>query len=259
MRLPFDGQYPVSRGFIKSDTNMPPNLQDPVYGSAHRGIDYALPTGTTLKAAIPGTVTYAGWSADGAGNIVVIKSGTLLVKTFHMASVSVALGQTVKEGEVIGTSGNSGRSTGPHLHFQVEEGLGNAVDPAKYLNVTDVKEVRMPNEGDIHNAYLEINNRKATPEEVKAYVNKPFNVADGLFYGKVVNDIRNLRKSEEKLRKERDNATFIADKRAEWIREIGRKLKVDPENIEAILSTVSVKDSDKKLQQIKEIVNKEES
>lgn len=256
MRLPFDGQFPISRGYIKYDSNMPVSLRDPIYGPTHRGIDYALPLGIALKAAVSGSVTYAGWSADGSGNIVVIKSGTLLVKTFHMDKVSVALGQSVKEGDVIGTSGTSGSSTGPHLHFQVEEGLGNAVDPAKYLNVTDVKEVRMPNEGDIHNAYLYINDRKATPEEVKAYINKPFNVADGLFYGKVANDIKNLRKSEEKLKRERDNAVGIAGIRADRLKAIADKVQVDnPDDFDRVLSAIDPPgDAEQKLNQIKEIV-----
>lgn len=255
MRLPFSGSFPVTRGYIKFDPSMPLGLQDPVYGKTHRGIDYALPVGTRLVAAISGTVTAAGFSPDGAGIIVVIRSGNLYVKCFHMSIVSVNVGQFVQEGQPIGASGTSGSSTGPHLHLQVEEGLGNAVDPARYLNVTDVKEVPMPNEGDIHNAYLEINGRKATPDEIKTYVSKPFSAPDGLFYGKTVVDIRNMQKELKKLRGERDNATDIANIRAEQLETLAKKLGGKYMDFGALLDAVQPpSNAEKKLEQIKEIV-----
>lgn len=255
MRLPFDGQFPVSRGYIKHDDNMPIALRDPIYGPTHRGIDYALPFGITLKAAVSGSVTYAGWSADGAGNIVVIKSGTLLVKTFHMAKVSVALGQSVREGDVIGTSGNSGSSTGPHLHLQVEEGLGNAVDPAKYLNVTDVKEVPVVTEGLLESMYRVLFTKPGQPERkldaaARVYVGQPMDKV----YETLVNSQEAV-ETRQAWRKALQDATGIAGIRADRLKAIAEKVQVDnPDDFDKLLSAISLTDSDKKIQQIKEIV-----
>lgn len=138
MRYPFNGSYPISRPFIVYDLNMPERLWDPVYGPTHRGIDWALPIGTPLVAAISGTVTLAGDPEDGAGIAVVIRSGSMLVKCFHMSSLAVKFGDKVTEGQAIGKSGKSGNSTGAHLHFQVEDPAKLAVDPMKYLKEVTV-------------------------------------------------------------------------------------------------------------------------
>lgn len=88
----------------------------------HNGVDLGCPVGTPLRAAAPGTVIVAstgGWGG-GYGNYVVIRhpNGTQTVYG-HMSRVSVNPGQVVERGESIGTTGNSGKSTGPHLHFEV--------------------------------------------------------------------------------------------------------------------------------------------
>ncbi len=149
MRKPFNGDYPISRPFIKNDPTMPKNLWDPIYGPTHRGIDWALPVGTPLVAAISGQVTAAGFSPDGAGNIVVIKDGTLYVKCFHMSAISVRVGQQVKEGDVIGASGATGNATGPHLHFQVEQPFAIPIDPVQLLDNTAKEEAVYPNKQDV--------------------------------------------------------------------------------------------------------------
>lgn len=99
----------------------------------HRGIDMGtgadnIPT----YAAEAGTVTYAG-AAGNAGNLIVIDHGDgLVTKYMHHARIYVEEGQHVEKGQQIGLSGTTGRSTGNHLHFQVEEN-GKAADPMKYL------------------------------------------------------------------------------------------------------------------------------
>ena len=99
----------------------------------HKGHDYAAPEGTPTYAAADGTVIIAGWS-DSAGNWVVIDHGNGLVsKYMHHSAIFVKAGQTVKKGDHIGAVGSTGQSTGPHLHFQVEEN-GIPVNPDKYLN-----------------------------------------------------------------------------------------------------------------------------
>lgn len=98
----------------------------------HRGNDYAAPTGTPTYAAAAGTVTIAGYSPS-AGNWVVINHGNgLTTKYMHHSSICVSTGQYVEKGQQIGYVGSTGQSTGPHLHFQVEE-YGVPVSPDKYL------------------------------------------------------------------------------------------------------------------------------
>ena len=98
----------------------------------HKGHDYAAPTGTPTYAAAAGTVVIAGYSSS-AGNWVVINHGNgLTTKYMHHSSLCVTAGQTVEKGQQIGYVGSTGQSTGPHLHFQVEEN-GVAVNPDKYL------------------------------------------------------------------------------------------------------------------------------
>jgi murein DD-endopeptidase MepM/ murein hydrolase activator NlpD len=88
----------------------------------YNGVDYGMPVGTPLYAAAPGSVLIsksAGWNG-GYGNYVVIKhpNGTQTVYG-HMSGVIVSVGQNVVQGQLIGYSGNTGRSTGPHLHFEI--------------------------------------------------------------------------------------------------------------------------------------------
>ena len=83
----------------------------------HRGVDIAVPTGTTVYAAHDGTVTAAAYDSH-YGNYVVIKIDGYTTKYAHMDTLSVSAGQTVEKGAVIGTTGNTGSSTGSHLHIE---------------------------------------------------------------------------------------------------------------------------------------------
>ena len=86
----------------------------------HKGIDIGLPTGTPIKAGIDGTVTAAGYDAGGYGNYVVIRNDKgVEAKYAHCNTLTVSVGQTVAKGDVIATVGNTGNSTGPHLHLEV--------------------------------------------------------------------------------------------------------------------------------------------
>jgi murein DD-endopeptidase MepM/ murein hydrolase activator NlpD len=94
----------------------------------HRGVDVALPAGTEIHAGQDGTVTFAGWD-EGYGNYVVIEGAEgLKSKYAHCAALNVTTGQTVKTGDIIATVGNTGNSTGPHLHLEVLKG-GLYVNP----------------------------------------------------------------------------------------------------------------------------------
>ncbi|MER6071914.1 M23 family metallopeptidase [Streptomyces sp. NPDC001817] len=100
--------------------------------SVHTGIDFPVAYGTTVMAATDGTVTTKWNSAYGNMMIVTAKDGT---QTWycHLSSYRVASGAVVKAGEPIAYSGNSGNSTGPHLHFEVRPAGGAAIDPLPWL------------------------------------------------------------------------------------------------------------------------------
>ncbi|MBM3270923.1 MAG: M23 family metallopeptidase, partial [Candidatus Sericytochromatia bacterium] len=100
----------------------------------HNGYDIAVPEGTPVKAAAAGKVVETGNQPGGAGNYVVIDhGGGYTTKYFHLSTIGVKEGQMVQQGEEIAKSGNTGRSTGPHLHFEVHKD-GKPVDPEPYLN-----------------------------------------------------------------------------------------------------------------------------
>lgn len=99
----------------------------------HKGVDWAVPRGTAIYASSGGTVTKAGWGS-GYGYVVYIKHpGGSETRYAHLNKVLVSAGQTVKQGQKIALSGNTGRSTGPHLHFELIMN-GTAVNPLKYIN-----------------------------------------------------------------------------------------------------------------------------
>jgi murein DD-endopeptidase MepM/ murein hydrolase activator NlpD len=102
------------------------------WGRMHEGIDIAVGYGTPVHAAAAGRVVYAGWMS-GYGNIVVLDHGGGLSTAYgHNTSVSVSVGQEVAAGQVIASSGSTGHSTGPHVHFEVRVG-GQPADPLAYL------------------------------------------------------------------------------------------------------------------------------
>lgn len=103
------------------------------WGRLHAGQDYAASIGTPLRSMSSGTVVYAG-AMQGYGNTVDIKYWDGTVSRYgHMDSIAVSVGQKVSPGEVVGATGNTGRSTGPHLHVEIHPGGGEAIDPAPWF------------------------------------------------------------------------------------------------------------------------------
>lgn len=97
--------------------------------SFHRGIDVAANWGTPVGASRAGTITYAGWSSQGYGNLVKIRhAGGAETWYGHFSSIAVSVGEYVNQGAVVGYIGSTGISTGPHLHFELYE-AGRAIDP----------------------------------------------------------------------------------------------------------------------------------
>ena len=108
---------------------------DPVYKDVrfHQGLDFTAPSGTPIYATADGVVQAAGFSTDGYGNKVVVNHGFGYQTLYgHMFKVKAKVGQTVKRGEVIGYIGSTGKSTGPHCHYEVIK-RGTKVDPVYYF------------------------------------------------------------------------------------------------------------------------------
>jgi len=108
---------------------------DPVYKTVkmHAGLDFAAPQGTPIYATANGTVSLAGNAGNGYGNHVVINHGYGYETLYgHMVRVKVRQGQQVTRGEVIGWVGSTGKSTGPHCHYEVHKN-GNKIDPVYFF------------------------------------------------------------------------------------------------------------------------------
>ncbi len=122
---------PISGGRVTSSFG---RRKAPTAGAStyHKGVDWAIPTGTKVVASSGGTVTKAGWASAG-GYVVYIKHPDGRETRYkHLSKVLVKVGQKVKQGETIARSGNTGVSTGPHLHFEMWIN-GTAVNPVKYV------------------------------------------------------------------------------------------------------------------------------
>lgn len=102
------------------------------WGRWHKGVDWACPVGTAVKASSAGTVVSAGW-ASGYGYCVKINHADgRQTRYAHLSKILVSVGQSVSQGEKIALSGNTGRSTGPHVHFEILIG-GTQVNPLEYM------------------------------------------------------------------------------------------------------------------------------
>jgi murein DD-endopeptidase MepM/ murein hydrolase activator NlpD len=103
------------------------------WGKLHAGDDFAAPIGTPIGALSSGTVIFAGMQS-GFGNKVEIRHWDGTVSWYgHMSTIAVNVGQGVKPGEKIGEVGNTGHSTGPHLHLEIHPDGGGPVDPTPWL------------------------------------------------------------------------------------------------------------------------------
>jgi murein DD-endopeptidase MepM/ murein hydrolase activator NlpD len=126
LRKPVDGEVDLASPFgVRTD---------PFTGSPamHTGIDLHAETGEPVHATADGTVTWAGWSG-GYGRMVEIDHGNGLATRYgHLSAIDVHVGQSVRIGQVVAKAGTTGRSTGPHLHYETRV-RGEAVDPLKFL------------------------------------------------------------------------------------------------------------------------------
>jgi murein DD-endopeptidase MepM/ murein hydrolase activator NlpD len=116
-----DSNYPVSASLTQG------------YTSTHHGLDFGVVVGTDVQSTISGKVAYAGWNDQGYGNLVIVDNGTYQTYYAHLSEIPVSVGDTVQKGEVVGLSGNTGNSTGPHLHYEVRKNY-TAIDPTTFDN-----------------------------------------------------------------------------------------------------------------------------
>lgn len=143
--------YEAVPKIVERGTKIPPTYIKPISGgtlssrfgrrtsptkgasSYHKGVDWATPIGTAVMASSAGTVTKAGWGS-GYGYVIYIQHADGRQTRYgHLSKVLVSQGQTVSQGQKIALSGNTGVSTGPHVHFEILIN-GVQVDPLKYLN-----------------------------------------------------------------------------------------------------------------------------
>ncbi len=102
----------------------------------HRGMDFKTPVGTDVRTPKAGSVTRVNWNVAANGDCVEVQYGDgILAKFLHLQSVGVRVGQRVAAGAVIAASGNTGHSTAPHLHYQLDRGE-RAIDPVDYHGTT---------------------------------------------------------------------------------------------------------------------------
>jgi len=130
----FPGISPVSVIFSLGD-GLKFRPVHPVLGTPrmHNGQDFEVPSGTEVYATGDGSVIESGWDG-GFGNCIVIDHGYGLKTVYgHLSSIKVPKGMNVKRGDLIGISGSTGQSTGPHLHYQVEQS-GQHMNPVNFFN-----------------------------------------------------------------------------------------------------------------------------
>ena len=131
-------RMPVEGVRLTSDYGM---RWHPVGGGrrAHKGVDLAGPTGTPIHATADGLVAKADWFSSYGLYIQLEHGGNLQTRYGHMSRLNVGAGQRVKKGDVIGYLGSTGRSTGPHLHYEVRI-AGEAVNPVPYMQAGEFQQ-----------------------------------------------------------------------------------------------------------------------
>lgn len=128
----FGYQDRLNQRFIRPVDGRVTSPFGPRWGSHHDGIDYAAPIGTPVKAAGGGRVVHVGYSSGYGRTVIIEHQEGMRTLYSHLKSYNVNVGQRVNRGQTIARTGNSGRSTGPHLHFEVRVN-GRPVNPENYL------------------------------------------------------------------------------------------------------------------------------
>lgn len=130
-----NSSFPGRVRFISPARGVLTSGYGPRWGRMHRGIDIAGPVGTTIMASAPGVIASAGWNSGGYGNLVeVLHPDGSLTLYAHNSRIVARRGQQVQQGQKIAEMGSTGRSTGPHLHFEIHPAGRGAVNPMIYIS-----------------------------------------------------------------------------------------------------------------------------
>jgi murein DD-endopeptidase MepM/ murein hydrolase activator NlpD len=123
---PVTAKYALTAGY---------NQSGGMWSHKHSGQDFAVPTGTKVRSVHAGTVVTAGWGGAYGNNIVIKHANGTYSQYGHLSKIRVHVGEKVGKGERIGLSGNTGNTTGPHLHFEIRKTpvYGSAVNPLVFL------------------------------------------------------------------------------------------------------------------------------
>ncbi|GHH17829.1 transglycosylase family protein [Streptomyces lanatus] len=127
---------------VSADTGTPYRKAGALWSKGyHTGVDFAVPTGTSVKSVGAGQVVSAGWEGSFGYEVVIRHADGRYTQYAHLSAISVRDGQSVGAGQRIGRSGSTGNSTGPHLHFEVRTGpgFGADIDPVAYLRAGGVR------------------------------------------------------------------------------------------------------------------------
>lgn len=126
-KLPLDSPFTTSETTINSNNSAEPQGR-PVggyltqeYHPGHNGLDFGVTVGTPVHSTMNGKVVYAGWNEQGYGNLVIVENGPYKTYYAHLSQIPVSVGQQIAAGNIIGLSGNTGNSTGPHLHYEIRD------------------------------------------------------------------------------------------------------------------------------------------
>ena len=150
MPLPFEGNFPITQGFGASGAQVGNWTEE-----FNKGYDYATPGGTPISAVVSGTVIAAGDANDGWGTSVKIRDAQGNVHNYgHLSEARVVVGATVEAGALVGLSGNTGLSTGPHLSYDVSNASGEFFDPWEFLGLSGPSADRTPTSGAVPKAGL---------------------------------------------------------------------------------------------------------
>lgn len=130
--LPVTGEFKVTSFY---------GQQGKYWANGHKGIDFSGSYNRTVYSACDGVVEVAGWDSTGFGNYIRVRDNTNKNKKFyygHLSKFNVKVGDVVNRNTVLGIMGNTGKSDGVHLHFEIREN-GVAINPASYMGIPNVQ------------------------------------------------------------------------------------------------------------------------
>lgn len=165
LRYPFDGTYDITSPF---------GVAHPVTGT-HQGTDFGLPVGIPLLAVANATVSFINPSHPDMGNAIELDiGGGYFVRYAHLSQVLVTVGQPVSAGQIVGKSGNTGASKGPHLHIEIYKKKGG--QPFYYEDITQyLQGESMPTAAEVSSAFKTYG-LTATANQVTYYSAQPWRI-----------------------------------------------------------------------------------